>query len=269
MAKTTAKTIAAADVPYKWARDEVRFDRDCKKGDKGRRVKTVQEWLCLWGHGLKADGEFGPATELAVRRFQGAAKLPQTGTVDAATHGALTAPMLRALTLLPAQGKSYGDLVVAYAKQHLAEHPVEVGGQNCGPWVRLYMLGNEGSQWAWCAGFSCFVHRQAADTLGVKPKVGHTFSCDTLAADAKQRGLLVSEKDLAAGRVSKADMPPGSFFLNRRTPTDWVHTGLVLSFQDEVFETIEGNTNDDGDREGYEVCRRLRGYAQKDFIRAG
>jgi len=33
-----------------------------------------------------------------------------------------------------------------------------------------------------------------------------------------------------------------------------------------VFQTIEGNTNDDGSREGYEGCQRVRGYASKDFI---
>jgi hypothetical protein len=33
-----------------------------------------------------------------------------------------------------------------------------------------------------------------------------------------------------------------------------------------VFETIEGNTNDDGSREGYEVCRRFRSYQKTDFI---
>ena len=32
------------------------------------------------------------------------------------------------------------------------------------------------------------------------------------------------------------------------------------------FDTIEGNTNDDGAREGTEVCARRRGYTAKDFI---
>jgi hypothetical protein len=45
-----------------------------------------------------------------------------------------------------------------------------------------------------------------------------------------------------------------------------VHTGLVVRAGQETFETIEGNTNDAGDREGYEVCQRVRGYAGKDFI---
>jgi hypothetical protein len=33
-----------------------------------------------------------------------------------------------------------------------------------------------------------------------------------------------------------------------------------------AFDTIEGNTNDDGNREGFEVCARSRGFAKKDVI---
>jgi len=41
----------------------------------------------------------------------------------------------------------------------------------------------------------------------------------------------------------------------------------VTKFEDDAFETIEGNTNDEGSPNGYEVCRRIRGYRKKDFIR--
>jgi hypothetical protein len=34
----------------------------------------------------------------------------------------------------------------------------------------------------------------------------------------------------------------------------------------DTFKSIEGNTNDDGSYEGYEVCARVRGYAGIDFI---
>jgi CHAP domain-containing protein len=36
------------------------------------------------------------------------------------------------------------------------------------------------------------------------------------------------------------------------------HTGFVESVQGEMIHTIEGNTNDTGSREGYQVCRRER-----------
>ena len=55
-------------------------------------------------------------------------------------------------------------------------------------------------------------------------------------------------------------------FLVRRTPTDWTHVGFVSDASASSFATVEGNTNDDGDREGYEVCARRRGYNNMDFI---
>jgi CHAP domain len=46
------------------------------------------------------------------------------------------------------------------------------------------------------------------------------------------------------------------------------HTGFVEYVLDDTIHTIEGNTNDDGSREGYEVCRRVRKIASiKGFIR--
>lgn len=46
------------------------------------------------------------------------------------------------------------------------------------------------------------------------------------------------------------------------------HTGFVESVEGSFIHTIEGNTNDTGSREGYEVCRRTRGIGTcKGFIR--
>lgn len=46
------------------------------------------------------------------------------------------------------------------------------------------------------------------------------------------------------------------------------HTGFVESVDGEYVNTIEGNTNDTGSREGYEVCRRKRPISSmKAFIR--
>ncbi len=125
------------------------------------------------------------------------------------------------------------------------------------------MKGNEGAEWPWCAGFVCFVLQQAARTLGVSMPLPYTFSCDSLAAAGKERNSFLD------GRrgVDPGAVVPGSLFLSRRTPLDWVHTGVVVSATAESFQTIEGNTNDSGSREGFEVLGRTRGYAQKDFVR--
>lgn len=46
------------------------------------------------------------------------------------------------------------------------------------------------------------------------------------------------------------------------------HTGFVERVEGDIIHTIEGNTNDTGSREGYEVCRRQRKIsACKGFIR--
>jgi hypothetical protein len=247
-------------------KSDLTLARPLARGDKNKQVRVVQEWLTL--HDFKAgiDGDFGPATEVVLRNYQAAAHLPVSGTVDAATFDALTAPIRRATALNTQPGDTLNDLIVRFATQHLAEHPREVGGQNAGPWVRLYMDGNEGAEWPWCAGFATFIVRQAAVALMGAAPVLRTFSCDILASRAAQAGALVSSKQLLDGDPTKM-LRPGSIFLVRRTANDWEHTGIVTAFHAETFETIEGNTNDAGDREGYEVCRRTRAYTGKDFIR--
>lgn len=243
--------------------DPLTIDAPIQQGTRGKQVRIVQEWLGLHGIQTAIDGSFGPATAAAVRAFQQQAGIRATGTVDPGTYEQLVAPLQAALEpLAPRRGASLGDMVVAYAQQHLAQHPLEIGGQNRGPWVRLYMNGNEGPEWPWCAGFATFVLKQACDTVGCPMPVSGTFSCDLLATAAQQKGCF------ARGSVTRdrAQVRAGSLFLNRRTAGDWVHTGIVTGTEDEIFHTIEGNTNDCGDREGYEVCARVRSYKDKDFV---
>jgi hypothetical protein len=237
------------------------FSKEYGKRGKGKKVKLIQEWLCLHGIHLAIDGEFGPATENAVKAFQKKKELTQDGIVGKKTFAALIKPMTDALSPIDGNGKLPGSLVVAYAKQHLRQHPLEIGGQNKGPWVRLYMDGNEGPSWPWCAGFACFILKQAYKTLGLSLSLTPSFSCDSLAASAKSANLFLTGKAAATSRIT-----PGSLFLSRRTSTDWVHTGIVLKAEADFFHAIEGNTNDEGSREGYQVCERIRGYKDKDFI---
>lgn len=240
---------------------EATYRGDVARGAPGARARVVQEWLSLHGVKVGIDGDFGPATEAAVRLFQQRAGLPQTGVVDRATFDRLVAPMAAALRpLAPPPGATLGALTVAYARQHLAQRPREVGGENRGPWVRLYMDGNEGKDWLWCSGFATYVQRQAAVTLGVAVPVARTFSCDELAGHARRAACFV------AGCPDFRRITPGSLFLVRKTDRDWQHVGIVTAAERDAFHTIEGNTNDDGAREGYEVCERVRAYAGKDFV---
>lgn len=241
---------------------DLTLDKSYKKGNRGKKVRLIQEWLCLNGLGVCVDGEFGVATDYAVREFQKREGLKVDGVVGKRTFSRLILPMTNALKPISSDDKSLGEMVVAYAEQHLEKHPREIGGQNKGPWVRLYMNGNEGQAWPWCAGFVCFILKQVCQNLGMPLPIKTSVSCDTLAASAQEKGIFFKETKV----VDETQITPGSFFLNRRTSADWIHTGIVVRAEDEVFETIEGNTNDEGSREGYEVCTRIRGYRKKDFI---
>jgi hypothetical protein len=235
---------------------ELEFSGAVARGDKGPAVKRVQEWLSLRGYGLSIDGDFGRVTDDAVRRFQRAHRLRPTGIVNARTFGRLVEPMQNAISVKRSP-RSVAAGVLACAKAHLARHPREVGGPNRGPWVRLYMNGLEGQPW--CAGFVSFVLAQAAECARRQMPIAGSVSCDQLAAQAKARSIFLPE-------TARAGLRPGSIFLVRKTPTDWTHTGFVAEAKPDLFYTIEGNTNDDGEREGYEVCKLSRGYKGKDFV---
>ncbi|NMO17508.1 peptidoglycan-binding protein [Pyxidicoccus fallax] len=243
--------------------NEFELDKVYRRGEQGRGVKRIQEWLTLQGFAVAIDGDFGAATEAALKRFQAKAGLSVSGVADAVTFDRLIAPMKAAIAPIPAQGRSLGSLVVAHASQHLAQRPREIGGENQGPWVRLYMDGNEGPAFAWCAGFVTFCLQQAARSLGVPMPVERTFSCDLLAAFGREKGRFLSGPTASPDRTL---IRPGSLFLRRRTASDWEHAGIVTEVDEETFQTIEGNTNDQGDREGYEVCARTRGFKNMDFV---
>ena len=238
------------------------LDKNYKKSTKGPKVKLIQEWLCLHGFHVAIDTDFGPATDRAVREFQKKNGLKPDGIVGKGTFAKLIKPMTDVLKPIAADGKALGRMVVAYAEQHLKQTPLEIGGQNRGPWVRLYMNGNEGPDWPWCAGFASFILKQACKALEAPLPIKTSVSCDVLAEQAKQKGIFLPEAKAQDRKLVR----PGSLFLVRRTTTDWVHTGIVLKADADVFYTIEGNTNDEGSREGYEVCKRFRGYDKKDFI---
>lgn len=231
--------------------NELELDRVYRRGERGHDVRRIQEWLSLQGFAVAIDGDFGPATEAALKRFQAKSGLTVTGVGDATTFDRLVAPLKAAIAPIPAQGRALGSLVVAQATQHLRQRPRDIGGEHRGPWVRLYMEGNEGRGFAWSAGFATFCLQQAAKSLGVPMPVARSLSCDTLGTFAREKGRLVSAPP------DRTRIHPGCLFLRRRTATDWEHAGIVTEVDEETFQTIEASD---------EVCARTRGFDKMDFV---
>lgn len=250
---------------------ELAFPGSLSEGAHGAGVKRVQEWLTLAaipGVGnIAPDGAFGPATSRAVRELQRLSGLAADGVVGPSTWTRLVQPLA---SVTKDEGQASGLLgleVVRAARRHLVVHPREVGGQNMGPWVRVYCDGNEGAPWAWCAGFVTYVLRQGAANSGGVPNLGpRTFSCDVLAESFAVRGKLLVQATplMVASKVRPGDV---FFVVSPSNPNDRHHTGIVVevSGDGKTVRTAEGNTNDDGSREGYEVCERTRGVGRLDF----
>lgn len=255
----------------KWVRAELDFPGNIARGSHDRAaVKRIQEWVSFHGFGTAIDEDFGPATAKAVQAFQAARGLSANGTVDARTFTELTRPMRTALAPTFLTSNTLTDAIVVYAGQHLAQHPIEIGNANCGPWVRLYMRGAEGKDQLWCAGFACTVVRQATEALKAGESVKYTVSCDALGAAARQQERFLSGKAILSDPNKAEQLAPGSLFLirNQKNANDYVHTGIVIAADRDSFTAIEGNTDHGGSRNGFEVCRRERAYTFADFYLA-
>lgn len=248
---------------------ELNLKKSLKKGSKGNDVKKVQEWLNLWRyydnswhHKVTVDEDFGPQTETVVKAFQSKKGLTVDGIVGKQTFSELTSPMIKAFTQIA--GDNLRTLIIQYAEQHLNNRPRELYNNNLGPWVRAYMDNNEGKQWAWCMGFVQTILDQAFSTLNqtFTSIMPHTYSCDVVGEYGITNNKLIRNALL---RQNPAYFEAGDIFLVVKHPHDWTHTGIVTSVSDDWIHTIEGNTNDEGAREGFEVCLRMRNYTTRNI----
>ncbi len=119
---------------------------------------------------------------------------------------------------------------------------------NWGKWVSVYLKFVGFLKPApWCAAFVSYKVYQAAKQLGVKAKMPKSASCQALFKWAEKRGLIHQTPE--AGDV---------FLVWNDKLNRYAHTGFVKSVHVGEFVTIEGNSNDEGSREGKEVCSNRR-----------
>lgn len=233
-------------------------------------VIKIQSWLNLFSGtdpeftvSTGIDGDFGTATEKAVQNFQKVKGIAQSGIVNQQTFSLMCEPMKTAFET-SITGIDLRQLILNTAMNHVQCHPVELivkNEANSGPWVRAYMDGNEGISWYWCMGFVQTIIDQAASMQGksFKTLMPLTYSCDTVGTVGLQKGLLRRYKDV---RSDPSLVKPGDIFLLQKTPHDWVHTGIITAIGNDVFETVEGNTNSGGSSNGNAVLKRIRNFKQ-------
>ena len=239
-----------------------------KLGDNNKDVKAVQEWLCYNKISVVIDSDFGPATKAGVKKFQSSKNtgnliIPVTGVVDDTTWAFLNYPIdfLKQLPVVSLRA-TLAETIVNNAFRHYVVKPIEIGGQNMGPFVRFYMRGLEGDAEPWCAGSASTVVLQSYEALGIPhDKFNYQVGCSALYADAKKYGTLVKVPT------------PGCLFLCY-TPgmeSHCYHVGIVTSadISGGTIHTTEGNTNDSGSREGFEYVPRIRSLTNKHFIKLG
>ena len=141
------------------------------------------------------------------------------------------------------------DAVLRCAASHLAVREVPGNHGRFVNAIQAYAGGKDGEPW--CADWVYYVAHHMLEDQWPLPRTG---SCDVLLRFAETHDLLTERPDV------------GGLFLVL-TPTnlrDAVHVGFVEALHPErgplAFQSLEGNSNEMGEREGIGVFRNLRGY---------
>lgn len=102
----------------------------------------------------------------------------------------------------------------------------------------------KGGGFPWCQSFVYWCGLQAYGVNNPVPKTAGVLDCWNKALQTIDKASATPQNIL-----------PGYQFILKHTETTG-HTGIVESVDaDGTLHTIEGNSNDDGSRDGYEVCR--------------
>ena len=235
-----------------------------------RRIQQRLHDLCYTQPGrsggtelLEVDGLFGQDTEDAVELFQvrhtdvHGAPLTVDGEVGPETWAAL----FGASTLHVSKSKSV-DSPILNAVLDVASKEVgvleEPAGSNRGKRVQEFQrtVGISPGE-PWCVAFVYWCFEQAAANASVtnpmedECRTGSVLDLWNRARNAKNVATIGTDRALDDPSIVK----PGSVFIIS-TGGGRGHTGLVSRIVGNKLETIEGNTNDGGSREGIGVFRR-------------
>ncbi|WP_428232495.1 CHAP domain-containing protein [Flavobacterium sp.] len=125
---------------------------------------------------------------------------------------------------------------------------------NSGPEVEIYLKSVGLTKgYSWCMAFIYWCAQNAALQTKLKNPLKKTGGV----LDQYNSSPLLKQTMPQVGDIFILDLGKGLG-----------HTGLIEKITGNIIHTIEGNTNDNGSREGYKVCRRKREIkAIKGFLR--
>jgi hypothetical protein len=221
-----------------------------KKGDTGEEVKTIQQLLMEKGFltNEEVNGVFNHETYLAVRAFQAqnldrhGEPLSVDGKVGGLTWWSLHNPKpdiqpnnLVDFQQMPAPdlgGSIVGRAALQAAINELKEDAGEVGGNNCGPFVKRYLNGILPEGNPWCAGFVSYCFAQAPSGIRFK----YTLGARDILQQFKKRGW-------AKEPGSNYSPQPGDIVVwwREKLGGSKGHVGIVHHLRDGFLYTIEGN----------------------------
>jgi hypothetical protein len=136
-------------------------------------------------------------------------------------------------------------LEIAISQNGVEEVP---RGSNAGKDVETYLRSvGLGKGYAWCMAFVYWCVGKAAAEMNIKNPLVRTAGVMVQWNSTTLRKLPKTSRAIKAGDIFIMEFGNGKG-----------HGGFVEKVQGSIIHTIEGNTNEDGSREGYQVARRQR-----------
>jgi hypothetical protein len=137
----------------------------------------------------------------------------------------------------------------------------EIDGTNCGPRVNEYKAATNlpaHESWPWCAAFVCWLVREAMAATGIKETASFKRP-RTAGAWAFEGWSLAQDATTQTRKPHGGDIKPGDIVI-----FTFSHIGIALTVPDAdgFVQTVEGNTDGAGSREGGAVLKKKRRVSQ-------
>jgi hypothetical protein len=146
-------------------------------------------------------------------------------------------------------------MIISLARKEVGVE--EIDGTNCGPRVNEYKAATNlppEESWPWCAAFVCWIVRQAMAATGIKETA--TFKRPrTASAWGFEGWSLAQDATTQTRKPHRGDIQAGDIVV-----FTFSHIGIATSAPDAegYVQTIEGNTDGQGSREGGAVLAKRR-----------